>query len=70
MAYRYTIEPLETKKTNVFKPMKLAAESAEARPMAVKPSQIGAAFMGNFHTLLKGNKRAAVVWEAPKLKTM
>ena len=68
MAYRYDILPVESNKTNVFKPAKLMHENPEE--CTVKASQIGAAFMGSFNHLLKGNKRAAVVWEASHLEVV
>ena len=61
--YRYKICPLESLKTNVYRPTKLnEPENGEA--YVVKHSTVGAVFLGRLNSLLKNNPRAAVLWEA------
>ena len=66
VAYRYHVGPVGSNKTNVFRPTKLVEETGGSAELQVEASQIGAIFSGHFNTLLKGNPRAAIVWEVAR----
>ncbi|CAK9022466.1 FO synthase subunit 1 [Durusdinium trenchii] len=56
--FRYTISPVDSKKTNVFKPNALPEDRS-----AVRHQTLGAVFIGHMDRLIE-NKRASLVWEA------
>ena len=57
VCFRYTVEPLQSMTTHVFKP------GREDAGTAVRHATIGSAFIGNMDKII-ANKRASVVWEA------
>ena len=62
MTFRYTLDPLESKITNLFR-TKDAPPSADTDASTMKPQVLGIVFGGSFNKVI-GNKRASLVWEA------
>jgi len=52
------VQPAESFSTNVFKPTPLSGSDT------VKHVNLGAAFTGKFNNVLKGNRKASLVWQA------
>jgi|OrbCmetagenome_4_1107370.scaffolds.fasta_scaffold98563_2 hypothetical protein len=62
LPYRYEINPLESLKTNCYKPNVL---NANCDPEGHKSWALGAVMVGNFDRLPRqDNKTASLVWEA------
>ena len=64
MTFRYTVEPLENKTTNLFRP-KDAPPDADSAAVNMKAQSLGSVFGGSFNKVI-ANKRASLVWEAEK----
>lgn len=56
VCFRYTVEPLQSMTTHVFKP-------GREDTAAPRHATIGSAFVGDMDKII-ANKRASVVWEA------